>query len=73
MSLHVFMQSLQKVALEPGIHSLAFWDKFFVHNPLDVKQVMIMLLTLLFTCLAFFGLGDMGLFHWEDCCFVSGS
>ena len=73
MSLHVFMQSLQKVALEPGIHSLASWDKFFVHNPLDVKQVMIMLLTLLFTCLAFFGLGDMGLFHWEDCCFVSGS
>jgi hypothetical protein len=33
------------------------------------KKVMIMLLTLLFTCLAFFGLGDVGLFHWEDCRF----
>jgi len=32
---------------------------------------MIMLLTLLFTCLFFFGLGDMELFPWEDCCFVS--
>ena len=26
-----------KVAVEPGIHILACWDKFFVHNPLDVK------------------------------------
>jgi len=38
--------------------------------PLTSKKVMIMFLTLLFTCLAFFGLGDMGLFHWEDCCLV---
>jgi hypothetical protein len=33
---------------------------------------MSMLLTLFFTCLAFFGLSEFGLFHWEDCCFVSG-
>ena len=32
-----------------------------------------MLLVPLLTCLAFFGLGECGLFHWEDCCFVSGS
>ena len=38
MSSHVFTQSLQNVAVEPGIHSLACWDKFFVHNPLDVKE-----------------------------------
>jgi hypothetical protein len=27
-SLHVFMQSPQNFAVEPGIHSLAYWDKF---------------------------------------------
>jgi len=36
--LHVFTQSPQNVAVEPRIHSLACWDKFFVHNPLDVKE-----------------------------------
>jgi len=38
MSSHVFMQLLQNVAAEPRIHSLLCWDKFFVHNPLDVKE-----------------------------------
>ena len=37
-SSHVFTQSPQNVAVEPRIHSLACWDKFFVHNPLDVKE-----------------------------------
>ena len=67
-SSHVFTQSPQNFAVEPGIQSLACWEKFFVLS----KKVMIKLLRLLFTCLAFFGLGDMGLFHWEDCHFVSG-
>ena len=38
MSLHFFTQSPQNFALEPGIHSLACWDKFFMHSPLDVKE-----------------------------------
>ena len=38
MSLHFFMQSLQNFTEEPGIRSLVCWDKFFVHNPLDVKE-----------------------------------
>ena len=38
MSSHAFTQSLQNVAVEPRIHSLAFWDKFFMHNPLDIKE-----------------------------------
>ena len=38
MSSHFFKQSPQNFAVEPGIHSLACWDKFFVHNPLDVKE-----------------------------------
>jgi len=37
-SSHVFTQSPQNVAVEPGIHSLACLNKFFVHNPLDVKE-----------------------------------
>ena len=28
----------QNFAVEPRIHSLACWDKFFVHNPLDIKE-----------------------------------
>jgi hypothetical protein len=37
-SSHDFMQSPQNIAVEPGIHSSAFWDKFFVHNLLDVNE-----------------------------------
>jgi len=38
MSSHFFTQSPQNFAVEPGIQSLASWDKFFMHNPLDVKE-----------------------------------
>jgi hypothetical protein len=38
MSSQFFMQSPQNFAVELGIHSLACWDKFFVHKPLDVKE-----------------------------------
>ena len=34
----LFTQSPQNFAVEPGIHSLACWDKLFMHNPLDVKE-----------------------------------
>jgi hypothetical protein len=37
-SSNVFMQPLQNVAVEPKIHTLACWDKVFMHNPLDVKE-----------------------------------
>jgi hypothetical protein len=37
-SSHVFTHSPQNVAVEPGIHNLACWEKFFVHNLLDVKE-----------------------------------
>jgi hypothetical protein len=39
------------------------------HSP--KYQKMRMLMTLLVTCLTFFGLGAFGFFHWEDCCFLS--
>ena len=38
MSSHFFTQSPQNFAVELGIHSLTSWDKFFMHNPLDVKE-----------------------------------
>jgi len=38
MSSHFFTQSPQNFVVEPGIHSLASWDKFFMHNLLDVKE-----------------------------------
>ena len=37
-SSHFVTQSPQNIAIEPGIHSLAFWDKFFTHNSLDVRE-----------------------------------
>ena len=37
-SSHVFTQSPQNFAAEPGIHISACWDNFFLHNPLDVKE-----------------------------------
>jgi hypothetical protein len=42
---------------------LACWDKFFVHNPLDVKGSDDHALDIVFTCLASFGLGDVELYH----------
>jgi hypothetical protein len=38
MSSNVFTHSPHNIPAEPGIHSLACWDKFFAHNPLDVKE-----------------------------------
>jgi len=73
MSSQVFTQSPQNFTLEPGIHSLVCWDKFFVHNPLDVKKSDDHALEIFFHLSGLFGLGDVGRFHWEDCRFVSGS
>ena len=73
MSSHFFKQSPQNFAVELGIRSLTSWDKFFMHNPLDVKESDELALEIAFHTSRLFGLGDVGLFHWEDCRFVSGS
>ena len=44
-----------------------------MHNPLDVKESDDHALEIAFYLSGFFGLGDVGLFHWKDCRFVSGS
>jgi hypothetical protein len=49
-----------------GLPELILWEQ-------SPKKMMNTLLTLLFACLAFFGLGEFGLFHWEDGCFVTQS
>ena len=72
-SSHVFTQSPQNFAVELGIHSLACWDKFFVNNPLDVKESDDPALGVAFPLSCLFGLGDVGLFHWEDCRLASES
>jgi hypothetical protein len=51
------------------IDCLSYQNEFFVM----MTMMMIMLLTLLFTCLAIIGLSECGPFCWEDCCFVSAS
>jgi hypothetical protein len=69
-SSYVITHSPQNVALEPGIHS---WDKFFVHNPLDITESDGHALDIASHLSGPFGLRSVGLFYWEDCCFVLGS
>lgn len=66
MSLYIFMQLLQNDTIEDRIDCLACYNEFFVYSALDVKGN-----DELFTCLASFDLSEIGLFHWENCCFVS--
>jgi hypothetical protein len=57
-----FHQSPCNVTVVCGIECLACQGEFFVNNPLDMLiKVMSMLLTLHFTRLAFFDLGEFGL------------
>ena len=74
MSSHVFTQSPQNFAVEPGIHTLVCWDKFFVHNHLDVKESDDHALEIAFHLSGLFlAFVTWSFFHWEDCRFVSGS
>jgi hypothetical protein len=57
---HIFKQSPQNVTVVCEIGCLGFQDEIFVNNSLAVKKMMIMCLTLLFTCLSFFGLSEFG-------------
>jgi hypothetical protein len=73
MSLNFFRSLRQNFVVKPGIHNLARWDKFFTHNPLDVKESDDYALEISFHLSGFSSFGDVELFHWEDCRFVSGS
>ena len=42
-------------------------------QPLDIRESDDHAVDSAFHLYGLFGLGDVGLFHWEDCCFVSES
>jgi hypothetical protein len=50
---------------------LAYQDKFFVNNPLDVKENDEHALEFVLHLSRFFGLSENGHFHWEEFCIVS--
>ena len=70
---NVLPQTAKNIAVELGVHGLAFGTNSGCTIPQMSKNTMSTLLDALRLCLTFFGLGDPGLFHCEDCCLVSGS
>jgi hypothetical protein len=74
-SLHIFSQASHSLSITVKVtfdHSVRR-NKFTVKNPLHVEKTMSMLFVELWTCHTFIALGDCGLFHCDDFCFVSGS
>ena len=73
MSTHSVAEALQDCFVEFLIYRQASRDVLMMTSPSMSKNAINMVLTLDFTCRAFFGRGDDAVFHWEDICFVSGS
>jgi hypothetical protein len=71
-SLHILSQTSQYVTVKVKVGRSVRRNKFMIKTTLHVEKTMSMLLVELQICLAFFALGDCGLFHC-DSCFVSGS
>ena len=69
---NVLPQTVKNIAVELGIHVLAFGGKFMVHNPSKVEKHDEHALGRAVALPRLSGLGDPGLFHCEDCCLVSG-
>ena len=71
---HVLRELVERVppniAVERAVTGLAPGNEFTVYNPRMSKKSMSMFLFTLWTCLAFFGRGDVGLLHCEDCCSI---
>jgi len=66
----VLPQPLQNPTVKLAIDGLTRGYEFLVDNALDVEKTINMDLALLQTCCAFFGHGEFGDFHCNDCCFV---
>jgi hypothetical protein len=63
----------QNVTVKVRVDRSVKRKKFMVTNPLHIgKKTMSMLFVEFQTCCVFFALGDCGLFHCNDCSFVSG-
>ena len=65
-------ESAENLLIVLFCHCLSYRCVFVMHNSTVIKEHSFTLI-LLCTCLAFFGLGDSGCFHCDDCAFVSGS
>jgi hypothetical protein len=72
-SLHIFSQVSQNVTAEVRVDHSFRKNRFMVNSPLHVKKNNEHTVVGLRSCHAIFALGDCGLFHCDDCCFVSGS
>jgi hypothetical protein len=72
-SLHIFSQASQKVTVKVRVEHSVRRNKFRLTIPFMSKKTMSVLFVELWTCCVFFALGDCGLFHCDDCWFVSGS
>jgi hypothetical protein len=68
-SSHIFSQASQNVTVRVKVRvdRSVRRNKFTVNNPIHVEEN-----NELGTCRVFFALGDRGLFHCDDRCFVSG-
>jgi hypothetical protein len=71
-SSHIFSQASQNFTVKVRVDRNVRRNKFMVNNPLHIEKTMSMLFVELWTCRPVFALGDCGLFHCIDCCFVSG-
>ena len=70
----IFPESFQNLTLESSIDSLTRWNKLHMHNYSNVRKIDQHIdLMLLRTWHTLFGRGEGGVFHCEDCCFVSRS
>jgi hypothetical protein len=74
-SSHISPQASQNVTVQvkARVDRGVRGNKFTVNNPLHIEKTMGILFVELQTYRTFFALGDCGLFHCDDCCFVSGS
>jgi hypothetical protein len=69
-SLQIFSQASQNITVKVTVDRSVRRNKFMVNNPLHIKKTMRMLSVELWTHRTFFALGDYGLFHCNDRCFV---
>jgi hypothetical protein len=69
----VFPQLPQIIAIEFFIHHLSWWNKFLVHYAFYVKKTNQHSLGITPNILCFFGRDEVGVFHRDNCCVVSGS
>jgi len=71
-SSHILSQSPQNFQVKFLIDTFSRRNEFPLHDSLNIEKKE-HLFTFELTCLAFFGLGELGVFHWLEVPFVSGS